>query len=81
MLNLQFSSTNPLPLKPRNRALSDAIAARKFGERSTLGPSPSRLGLLCHRQFRRSAHVLPVLLGPAAALGGAGADKVAFHVR
>jgi hypothetical protein len=28
-----------------------------------------------------TAHVLPALLRPAAALGGAGADKVALHVR
>ena len=65
----------------RNRALAHAIAAREFGKRSTLRPSPSGLGLLRLRQFRFPAHALPALLRPAAALGGAGADKVALHVR
>jgi len=50
-----------------NRALSYAVAARKFGKRSTLRPSPPGLGLLRHRQFRRTAHALPALLHPAAA--------------
>ena len=64
----------------RNRALADVVAAREFGKRSTLRRSPSGLGLLRCRQFRRTAHALPALLRPAAAVGGAGADKVALHV-
>jgi hypothetical protein len=57
------------------------VAAREFGKRSTLRPSPSGLGVLRRRQFRRTAHALPELLCPAAALGGAGADWIALHVR
>src|SRR5580692_10831606 len=45
--------------KPGNRALADAVAAREFGKRSTLRPSPPGLGLLRRRQFRRTAHGLP----------------------
>ena len=56
------------------------VAAREFGESSTLRPPPSGLGLLRRRQLRRTAHTLPALLRPAAALGGAGADKIALHV-
>jgi Resolvase, N terminal domain len=56
------------------------VAAREFGKRSTLRPSPSGLGLLRRRQFRRTAHALPALLRPAAAFGGTGADKIALHV-
>src|SRR5207244_3491914 len=67
--------------KSRNRALSRAVAAREFRERSTLRPTSASLGLLRLGQFRRSAHVLAALLRPAAALGGTGADKVALHVR
>jgi len=36
--------------------------------------------LLRLRQFRFAAHALPALLRPAAALGGAGADKISLHV-
>jgi hypothetical protein len=43
--------------QPRNRALSHAVAAREFRERSTLRPSSASLGLLRRRQFRRSAHI------------------------
>ena len=57
------------------------VAAREFGERGTLRPSSAGLVLLRLRQFRFPAHALPALLRPAAALGGAGADKVALHVR
>ena len=63
----------------RNRTLAHAVAAREFGKRCALRPSSASLGLLRVGQFRRSAHVLPALLRPAAALGGAGADKVPLH--
>ena len=36
--------------------------------------------LLRVSEFRRPAHVLPALLRPAAAFGGAGPDQVALHV-
>src|ERR1700730_8524450 len=64
----------------RNRALSHTVAAREFGKRGTFRPSVTGLGLLFVCQFRFPAHALPALLGPAAALGGAGADKIALHV-
>ncbi len=66
--------------EPRNRALAHAVAAREFGERRALRTSPACLGLLRRRQFWRTAHALSALLRPAAALGGAGADKIALHV-
>jgi hypothetical protein len=65
---------------PRNRALADIVAAGEFGKGRALGPPPPCFGLLCVGQLRGSAHVLPALLGRAAALGGAGADKVALDV-
>ena len=52
------------------------VAAREFGKRGTFGPPFAGLGLLRLRQFRFPTHALPALLRPAAALGGAGADKV-----
>jgi hypothetical protein len=45
-----------------------------------VGPLPAGLGLLRVSEFWRPAHVLPALLRPAAAFGGAGADQVALHV-
>jgi hypothetical protein len=57
------------------------VAAREFDKRSTLRPSPVGLVLLRLCQFRFPAHALPALLRPAAALSGAGADKVALHIR
>ena len=60
--------------QPRNRALADAVAAREFGERRALRPSPAGLVLLRRRQFWFPAHALPALLRPASALGGAGMD-------
>jgi hypothetical protein len=56
------------------------VAAREFGERRALRTSPAGLGLLRRRQFRGPAHVLPALLCPAAAHGGASAEKIALHV-
>ncbi len=56
------------------------VAAREFDKRGTLRPALAGLGLLFLGQFRFPAHALPALLRPAAALGGAGADKVALHV-
>jgi Pentapeptide repeats (8 copies) len=70
-----------LSRESRNRALADAIAAREFGKRSAFGPAATGLVLLCRRQFRGPAHMLPTLLRPAAAFSGAGADKIALHVR
>jgi hypothetical protein len=60
--------------------LANVVAPREFGKRSTLPPSPSGLGPLRRRQFRRSPHVLSALLRPAAALAGADADKLALYV-
>jgi hypothetical protein len=57
------------------------VAARQFGKRGTFRPALAGLGLLRLGQFRFPAHALPALLRPAAALGGAGADKIALHVR
>ena len=64
----------------RNRALAYVVAAREFGKRRALRPSPAGLGLPRIGEFRGSTHALPALLRPAAALGGAGADKIALHV-
>ena len=63
-----------------NGAFPHPIAAREFGKRGTFGPSCAGLGLLSFGQFRFPAHALPALHCPAAALGGAGADKIALHV-
>jgi hypothetical protein len=74
------------PSQPGNRALSYAVAARKFGKRTPsarrrrASASPPGLGLLRLRQFRRTAHALPALLRPASALGGADADKTALDI-
>jgi hypothetical protein len=57
------------------------VPAREFSERRALRTSPAGLGLLRIGQFRRSSHVPPGLLRPAAPFGSAGADKVALHVR
>jgi hypothetical protein len=72
---------SPKRRQSRNRALADVVAAREFHKRSAFGPSPAGLVLLRLGQFRFPPHALPALLRPAAALGGAGADKVALHVR
>src|SRR5712671_5761161 len=66
--------------QPGNRALAYVVAAGEFGKRCTLGPSLPGLDLLRVGEFRGPAHALPALLGPAAALGGAGADKVTLHI-
>jgi len=71
----------PLLLEARNRAFPHAVAAGQFGEGRALHAPPPRFFLLLRREFRRSAHMLPALLRPAAALGGARADKIALHVR
>jgi hypothetical protein len=57
------------------------VVAREFGKRRALRTSPSCLGLLRRRQFRFPAQVLPTLLRPVAALGGADADKLALERR
>jgi hypothetical protein len=77
---LRFCTRREAPSKsqPRNCALSHAVAAREFGKRSALRAPPPCFGLLRRRQFQRSAHMLPALLRPAAAFGGAGADKIAL---
>src|SRR5690348_7522991 len=51
-----------------NRALSHAVAAREFGKRCALRPPPPCFRLLRLGEFRGSAHLLPALLRPAAAL-------------
>jgi hypothetical protein len=63
-----------------NGGYADVVAAGEFVERSALRASSGGLLLLCRCQGRGSAHALPALLRPAAALGGAGADKVALDV-
>jgi hypothetical protein len=55
------------------------IAQGQFGKRRALRPSPAGLGLLRVGEFRGSTHMLPALPRPAAALGGAGPDKIALH--
>jgi hypothetical protein len=52
----------------------------QFGEDRALRLPTARFGLLCISQFRGAAHVLAVLLRPAAPFRRAGADKVALHV-
>ena len=67
--------------KARNSAFSDTVAAGQFGKGRALRSAVAGLGLLRCRQFRGTAHMLAALLRPAAALGGASADKIALHVR
>src|SRR6516165_2989582 len=67
-------------VQTRNRAFPYTVAARKLGEGCALRSAAAGFGLLCCCQFRRTAHVLAALFRPAAAFGGAGADKVALHV-
>jgi hypothetical protein len=69
-----------LSRQPRNRTLPHSVAASQFGERSTFRAPLAGL-LLRLGQFGFAAHALPALLRPAAALGGAGSDKIALHVR
>jgi hypothetical protein len=67
--------------EPGNRALANVIAEGKFGKRRALYSSPAGLGLLRVSELRQPAHMLlPALMRPAAALGGAGAEKVALRV-
>src|SRR5690348_16082619 len=68
---------NPYGLQPGNRTLAHTVAAREFCEGSSLRTAVG-LGLLRRRQFRGTAHMLPALLRPAAAFGGAGADEIAL---
>jgi hypothetical protein len=65
---------------PRNRALSHAVAAREFGKGRALRAPPPCFCLLRIGQFWFPAHVLPALLRPTTALGGAGADEITLHV-
>jgi hypothetical protein len=62
-------------------SITELAPGRRDGRAATFGSSPVGLGLLFGRQFRRPAHSLPALLRQAAALGGAGTDKVTLHVR
>jgi len=67
--------------QPGNRALANVIAEGKLGKGRPLRPASAGLRPLRVGEFRGSAHIMPALLRPAAALGGAGADQVALHVR
>ena len=67
--------------KPRNHALAHVVPAGEFSKCRALRSSPPCFGLLHLGQFWKPAHVLPALLRPAAALGGAGSSQVAFHAQ
>lgn len=70
--------------KPRRNAANGGyahvVAAGKFVERRALRAASAGLGLLRRGECRGSAHLLPLGLGAAPALGGAGADQVALLI-
>jgi hypothetical protein len=68
-------------MQSQNHRFADVVALRQFLERFTLRPPPPCFSLLLRREARRSAHVLPARLRPAAAPRRAGADQVAVYVR
>jgi hypothetical protein len=74
-------STNSLGNMADDQSAYRKFSQSEFRERGTFGPATAGLVLLRLCQFRFPAHALPALLRPAAALGGAGSDKVALHVR
>src|SRR6202162_4129150 len=71
-------SGNWLCSQPRNRRPAYIVALGEFRKRCPLCPPPPCFLLLQRRELRRSPHVLPARLRPAAALRRPGADQVAL---